>query len=723
MKNIIIALLALQLFSIKAHTQELSRRLERNLRSFDYTAIIDKYEKVKPKSPFVLRLLAESYMRLGKLTESENYYFLLTNTDSVKNSDIYNYIHVLRSNGKYIDSERWAKRYVQTDKNNEYINSILEGGTQFYRMRYDNERFSVFNLKFNTDDQDFGVAFYGKNIVFASTRQNVEPIQRTDNLTGLSFLDLYIGRQVDDGQITLIRSFSDKLNTKFHDGPASFTYDLNTIAFTRNSLKRASGMPVTMEIYFSEKKDQEWQKAIPFKYNSREFSVFHPCLSPDGDTMYFCSNMPGGYGGSDIYKITKDEKGRWGTAQNLGPQINTQGNEVFPSIFENKYLFFATDGRLGLGGLDIFIANLTQDSIKVRNLGVPVNSRADDFALILDYSGQYGYFSSNREGGEGDDDIYGVKVLRSLDDKALVKGVFVDEDKKPLSYPTILVYYNNSLVDSVEGDHLGEFQFEVEKNRNYVVKTEKKGFRETEKELNIRGKDIYSIELIAEKKPSLQLYGIISEAGTHKPIEDVNVIMKNMNNGETFVFSTKRSGSFFLNLNNNLGDKLSYEITIQKEGFLTKKIKYNKLLIFEGITDLHNEVDLTLVKIEKGTDLSEVAGITSIHFDLDDSYITPDIAMELDKIVGVLTANTKIKIEVGCHTDCRYTGSYYRRLTSSRAEVIEQYLKKRVPNPSRISSKGYAASKPLINCECESRINPCSQEDLQINRRTEFLIR
>lgn len=726
MKYIVTVLLSLFISNCLNSQNINDRQIERSLKTFDYKSVIDRFEKVKDKTPTIFRLLAESYAHIGEFEQAENYYYLLANSDSAKIDDIFNYINVLRSNGKYQDSKKWAKQYYLFDTNNSYINLLLQNDDQFENLLVDNERFEIFKLDFNNGEQDFGVTFYGKNIVFTSTRQDVEAIRRTDNITGLSFLNLYCGMQKDDGQIVDVKPFDKRLNSKFHDGPASFTFDLHTVAFTRNNVAgNSQKKPVNMNIFFSTNENEKWTKPVPFKYNSKEFSVFHPFFSPDGDIMYFASNMPGGYGGADIYKITKDYNGQWETAVNLGPTVNTKGNELFPSVYDGRYLFFASDGHPGLGGLDVFLYDMAIDSSGSRNLGIPVNSNKDDFSFILDYNGQYGYFSSNREGGEGNDDIYGIKVLRTLEDKALIKCALTDKKSNVLPYPVAYLYdENNVKIDSANGNHQGKFFFEVEKNRSYTIDALKKGFFSQKVSVAVKNNDIYDIRISTEEKPNLQIYGIITQNGTHKPLEDVEILIKNRETQTSTTYKTKKSGGFLITLNNDLGDKLSYEITLKKEGYMTKVLRYDKLLLFDGKTELHNEIDLSMVKITKDLDLGRIADVSHIYFDLGDNFISPDIAFEIDKVIKLLEINPTIKVEIGCHTDCRYDGAYYVNLTAKRAKAIEMYMKKRLENPERITSKGYGATKQLIKCNCDSQgSDGCSQEELQVNRRTEFLIK
>lgn len=720
---IVPALVLLSFIGLSQSVNE--KRIQKDIKALNFQAIIDKYEGSKDKSYYIYKALAQSYRNIGNMDKAENCYYFIAQSDSCTLEDLLAYIQVLRANGKYKESEKFAEKFLQRDSTNLYVNNLLSNKSLLERINSNVERFEVFPLLMNTEAQDFGIAFYGKRVVFASTRSEIDPIQRKDNLTGMDFLDLYSARQNSDGQLVDLLPFDKKFNKKFHDGPATFDFEHKNIAFTRNNYhSKAKDGSINMEIYFSRvNKKGKWMKPVPFKYNSTEYSVFHPSFSADGDTLYFASDMPGGYGGADLYKVVRNDRGRWDEAVNLGPEINSQMNEVFPFIYDGKYLFFASDGHYGLGQLDIYIADISEKTIRARNLGAPINSKYDDFAIALDYNGEMGYFSSNRIEGKGSDDIYGIKVLRSLDDKALIKGTLTDKVNRPLQYPIAYLYDSSNVkIDSVEGDHLGVFKFEVAKNQRYRVSAYKSNYYMRGEDLLVMDRDVYEINIATERKPDLRLFCIISDKENHHSLENVEVNIFDKTTRKSYYFKTKRAGNFMLNLQNDLGDKLSYEITLSKPGYITKKINYNKIILYEGVTELHNEIDMTMQAAEENTDLATLVDAMFIYFDLGDASIRPDAAMEIDKVVDVLNMNPELKIKVCSHTDCRSDSYYNLKLSKERAASIANYIKNRISKPERVSHEGYGDSKPIVPCSCTSMSDPCSQEDMQTNRRTEFLI-
>jgi outer membrane protein OmpA-like peptidoglycan-associated protein len=223
--------------------------------------------------------------------------------------------------------------------------------------------------------------------------------------------------------------------------------------------------------------------------------------------MYFTSDMPGGYGGTDIYKVTKDEKGIWGKPENLGDKINTEGDEMFPFFEEkNGVLFFASNGRFGLGGLDIFICEIKNSGVvRVYNPGAPLNTQYDDFAVITDDKLTNGYFSSNRIGGGGDDDIYGVDILKALNISKKIEGFAKERDGSiiPKTFITLLNDKNN-VIDTLTTKDDGAYTFLVDNNKNFKLTGKKEKYAEGDTVANTFGKEfIVKADVILLKKEEI----------------------------------------------------------------------------------------------------------------------------------------------------------------------------------------------------------------------------
>jgi outer membrane protein OmpA-like peptidoglycan-associated protein len=263
------------------------------------------------------------------------------------------------------------------------------------------------------------------------------------------FLDMFLADKDTSNELVKLRYFNKKYNQKWHEGPASFNKKGTFMAYTRNNYGEMSADGVVkLQIYFCEFAKHEWQEPEPFYLNSAEYSVGHPALTRDGRIMFFSSDMPGGYGGTDLYMVTRITKKKWSKPINLGPKINTEGNEMFPFYEDkNSLLFYSSNGKNGLGGLDVYVAHVSPNGFSdVTNLGAPINTSSDDFAFIIDGKLKTGYFSSNRSGGEGGDDIYRFDYSGNFEKKKKVEPQKKDSSELRSIKDSIIQYTYNLLV-------------------------------------------------------------------------------------------------------------------------------------------------------------------------------------------------------------------------------------------------------------------------------------
>ena len=381
--------------------------------SYTFDKAIKSYTHAKQLSRAGQRGLAESYHKLDQNIESEAVYSGLINSPGeILPEDYYSYVMVLKANGKYGEANKWMDIFKELKPDDLRAKDYEANNNELTNLLKDNGTFIIKHLNVNTDALDFGTCYYKNKIVFASSRVTTKSFVKKYLWTKKPFWDMYVS-EVNEGQLKTPEIFDLSLNGKMHDGPASFSNDGTFMAFTRNNYNdKGKDRVVELQIYFSSYKDGKWLKSEPFVLNNKSYSVGQPCLTSDGNTMYFTSDMPCGYGKADIYRITKDEKGEWGKAENLGDKINTEGEEMFPFFEEHKEkLFFASDGHFGLGGLDIFICSVNGSGFgPVYNAGFPLNTQYSDYAAIVD-DNMKGYFSSDRIGGSGGDDIYSVEFV------------------------------------------------------------------------------------------------------------------------------------------------------------------------------------------------------------------------------------------------------------------------------------------------------------------------
>lgn len=500
MKKIFIPTILFISFSISCFAQEKSRQeLKGDKLAFKYSfdKAIDSYNNAKKLTPEGQRHLAEAYYKMNKDVESEVAYAkLLSLNDHILPEDYLNYANALKANGKN------EQAFVSMDKFAEMKPSDLRAidykahKSDFYSLTEDDGKYKIVNMTINTEAQDFGTSYFKNSIVFASTRSRARMVKRTSNWNGKPFLNMYVS-EVTDNQLKEPKIFDKGLDGKLHDGPASFNKEGTLIAFTRNHYHdKSKDKVVELQIYFSSSKDDKWTEATPFIFNNDDFSVGHPCLTADGNTMYFTSNLPGGFGGSDLYKTVKNAKGEWGQPENLGKKINTESDETFPFYDElNNKLFFVSDGRFGLGGTDIFIANYNGYSFDAAvNAGAPLNTKYDDFSIIVDAKNNKGYFSSNRTGGNGDDDIYSIDFLKLMKKEKTLKGIAkdVNGNKLPLTLITLLDE-KGKVIDSIQTKGDAAFSFMVNTNKQFKLIGKHDAYMNGESEANTLGKELVVI--------------------------------------------------------------------------------------------------------------------------------------------------------------------------------------------------------------------------------------
>lgn len=437
---------------------------------YAYTKAIDAYTDAKALTPEGQRNLAISYHKMGQNFQSEAAYATIVNSSTEATpEDYYNYAMVLKMNGKFDESKKWMDKFAALKPDDLRTKSYLTNKLDLNTLIMDDSKFKILPMEINTESNDFGTCYYQNKIVFSSTRSTPSMFNRKDNWHGQPYLNLYVS-DLDGRQLKTPENFDKCINGKIHDGPASFNEDGTFMAYTRNNYKdRSKDKIVELQIYFSSHPDGKWSEPVPFIYNNESYSVGHPHLSKDGNTMYFTSNMPGGFGGTDLYKTTREKNGEWVKPVNMGNKINTEGDEMFPFVEEkNGILFFASNGHSGFGGLDIFMCLMDGEKIgRVSNIGFPLNSRQDDYSFIVNDTLNNGYFSSNRSVA-GFDNIYAVEILKMLDNGKKLQGIAKDKNGVTLSntYVTLSDEQSNVLdtITTLEG---GAYLFLVDSNKKY----------------------------------------------------------------------------------------------------------------------------------------------------------------------------------------------------------------------------------------------------------------
>jgi len=601
---------------------------------FSYAMAIKEYEKMIEggfNESYAHMRLGECYLLIRDFKKSLPHFEAIINDPDVETDYYFKYGMALYSDGQFDKAENWLKKYKKYNKNDSRLKRFLKDGSLASVVFNSRQRYDVTPVTFNSPESDFGVYARNGELYFASSRK--------DQVTGAVYgwneepwLDIFTIREEYPEAIP--QKLEGNVNTKFHESSLIFTTDYKkdtVVYFTRNNFykqKETYGVQneLNLKIFSAIKIDGEWQENRSLPINSDDYSTGHPFVSPDGRRIYYTSDRPGGYGGADIYYSEIHVRGRIGPPINAGPIVNTEGNEMFPYINKEGRLFFSSDGHVGFGQLDIYstVVNEQNDIVDVINLGTPINSSSDDFGFYAHENGINGYISSNREGGQGSDDIY-------------------------------------------------KFQF----------------------------------------TPSLSLEGYVTDGINNQPLDSVQVTLVDQNTNTTMgVVETDENGYYKMFINRST----NYMITAKRRTHPNVDVFFNTHNT--PITTRLIRQDLVMEPI---LDVKLLANLNKIYFDFNKDNIREDAALELDKVVKLMTKTyPEMVIKLEAHTDPVGSHAYNDNLSERRAKSTYEYLIDHgVPKEHIVSYKGYGKRK-LIN-HCTSK-RDCTDEELELNRRTEFPI-
>jgi len=456
--------------------------------SYAYVDAIKTYEKVANKgykSEDMFKKLGNAYYFNSDFQNAAKWYgeLFAMNTD-VEPEYYFRYAQSLKSSGDIAKANKLLEEFNAKSKNDSRGKLYKEDVNYLDQIKANSGRYQIENAGINSKYSDYGSFVYNNKIYFASARDTGNFTQRKHKWTGEYFTNIY-DADLDPatGTTSKVNKFKSAINTKFHEASPVFTKDGKTVYFTRNNYingkKGKDENKITLiKLYKAELgPDNKWTNIKELPFNSDNYSTAHPALSPDEKTLYFASDMPGSIGQSDLYKVSINPNGGYGTPENLGNTINTEGKETFPYLTSENEIYFASDGHPGLGGLDVFVANIDNNGkiSNIQNVGADVNSPKDDFAYIIDPETRRGFFSSNKDGGQGSDDIYGFLETRRLRCIQELYGTITDaETGVALPGAKVTLYDDQmNLKNSGVADASGKYSFSVECGKTYYVRAEK----------------------------------------------------------------------------------------------------------------------------------------------------------------------------------------------------------------------------------------------------------
>ena len=601
-----------------------------------------EYARAKDKKQKITLALqiAESLEKTGKNEVAIQWYKRAADSDEANVDAQKAYAFSLKKDEQYAEAIKVFKALgINLGSPFEYKKDI-ENCQNALKWKAARSPYKVDNQSFNSANDDYSATFYAADQLVITSDRSANSKEEKYKWTGKSFSDLYI---VDKNNAS-VKPFSTQINTSANEGTATFNADFTQMIFVRNAAENKNDDQYT-KLYFAERQGAIWSQAILLPFCEAKTNYWHPALSADGKTLIFSANGEDGFGGYDLF-ITQKNAADWSKPKLLPRNINTIGNETFATV-DADTLYFSSDFHAGMGGLDIFKTYKIGENLwaQPQNLRAPINSGSDDFSFIIEKNKtaekdvlQRGFFTSNRKGGQGGDDIYAFQ-------KVILPPLPVDTTKKntPNNTPKIVDY--RLLLDV------------------YVLE---KIFVEA---------DNPNSKVVARK-------GIAAS--------NVSVLFGKENK------KTLSDGEGFLTM--EMLENTDYQFVVSREGYLNKTATFST----RGIgKDPNNpiqkfELEVVLDKIYKNKEIV----LENIYYDYDKWDIRNDAQPTLNKLAQTLAENPTVKIQLNSHTDCRGNDKYNEELSQRRAQSAVDYLISKGIESSRLTAKGYGESVPANTCQC-----------------------
>ncbi len=716
MKNILflfpLLLLGSGLFAQKKEADE-------KFRLYQYARAVPLYEKHLAKHPDdydATTKLATAFKLTNNVPKAIEVYKAMIKLPESQPEDLFHLVQLLQVMQQQTEARQYALQYQQRAPGAKAA-TLMESLDHYaeYMSAVDDYR-----LTNKTAQYPFSVLtvypLSGKLMVTAENKRN-----QSNKWTGRSFTDLYL----TDASFAALDPFAPELMTEWDDGIPSFSPDGNTIYFTSvnpNTVNEGEVNSRKLHILTAVKVNGQWTGAQPFPFNADACNTAHPTLSKDGNLLVFSSDRAGGAGGMDLYYCRKQGV-EWTAPQPIAA-LNTYGNELFPVFQPDNTLVFTTNGLPGLGGLDMYTTSWKGSGFsQPEHIKAPLNSSYDDYGLISEDNMQSGYLTSNRAGSTELDHVFyfskQVKAAAPVAAASQPTGLRVKVVDKythtPLPYVAVAVkdksgqVLHKGLTDE-EGmvviEELSRGSYSIQGLLNDVTTT-----IATVEEADFQGNPAMISRELQHNDPRFTLKGVVINKKTNKPVEGVTVTCTNRTlNGSKNVV-TKADGTFFFQLE----QKSDFTVFGQKEGWLTTETAEESTKGMDRTSELY--VRLSLDMQQPASD--DVIRLNKIYYDYDKCTIKPASAAELDRLITLLRDFPDMKIELSSHTDSRGSDAYNQTLSQCRADAAVSYLRGKGIAPNRLEAKGYGETR-LVN-PCANGV-PCSEEQHQQNRRTEFRI-
>jgi outer membrane protein OmpA-like peptidoglycan-associated protein/tetratricopeptide (TPR) repeat protein len=606
-------------------------------------------------------LIAESYRLSNRFKEAIPYYKQALDGGFVNADARFQYAYALKTAGQYADAAAQFAAFAKDTSSSQALQERALREVEILRiadkLKTEKMEVEVKNIPLNTTGSEFSPTILGNELVFSSSKKAKIYKNNGQPMLGLYKVSITEDPAAIQGNSVLLSQ--DILAEDANEASPAFSPDGKTLVFARGNNGKKNGT-LDVDLYMSRNIDGKWTAPAILPINDSLAWDGSPAFSRDGKTLYFASNRAGGVGGIDIYRTNIDASGRFSKPVNMGRDINTVGDDMFPYVAEGGKLFFASDGHPGLGKLDLFSATRSQGTITIENMGLPFNSPQDDFGLVFYQNLKKGFFASNREGGKGDDDIYYFASPEDPDSTTIAR--------------------NNDPNDPLNPN-----------NPNYI-----------------------------NGKPKVVRYflggTVVANGQTPTPLDSTTIyIYPDTSDVQIAQLPGGSDGKFG---KHPVEEGKSYVLLAQRRGYISRREPFSMngrtippIFLNKELTDTTFNVTIKLDKLE----LNKTFVLENIYYDLNKYNIRPDAAIELDKLVQILKDNPSMNIELSSHTDARATDAYNMTLSQNRAESAVAYLNSKGIDADRMVAKGYGERELIVP-------NAKTEEEHQRNRRTEFTI-
>lgn len=584
-----------------------SRKSEKAIRAFNdmaFPSAIEIFEDLLREGTLNAQekgLLAVTYYRLNEPVKAA-YIFTLIGEENLSGEFLYTYARVLQSLEKYRSAERIMKRYAYENPDDtrarQQINAL-----EFVQAATSIKRYEISLLEINSSNSDFGPFWSNGTLFFASDRALESVIKRRTARDHKPYLNVF--KSVKQGQtFSRPEPLFPKLKSIFHDGPLCFNADGTEIFLTRNTFhsvfkqKGNDNYNRLMIVHFSRNEEGKWDSPTELPINDPESSTGHPFLTQEGTRLWFTSNREGGFGGSDIWYADRSSDG-WHNPVNAGKQINTEGNEMFPFEDNNGILYFSSDGHLGMGGLDLFMAKNIDGKYVTRNMGHPINSGKDDFSIYVNDDGKTGFFASNRPGGQGDDDLYRFTIikpvafeedpsLQSLNNQDQLQFRIIDQKtENPIENVDVGVLDNRGqYLGKAISDEEGEFIINGTTKGDVTVMAAAEFYYPYEKTLPVSESPVV---ISLNPIPLYGIHGQVTRSDNGSPLADVTITVASASR-DTRSFKTDPEGRFRIRLH----PYSNYRLEFSRAGFSSIQTDYSTFSKSTGYQNLNLTVPLKM---------------------------------------------------------------------------------------------------------------------------------